>query len=85
MCRLNPELTLAFTGCTLWHTALIAIHRYFVVVHGDAYHRISKRVHSLISLLIVGTGFHHFEHLLSYLFTLLLVRQQYRCHISKRA
>lgn len=43
MCRLNPELTLAFTGCTLWHTALIAIHRYFVVVHGDAYHRISKR------------------------------------------
>ena len=42
MCRLNPELTLAFTGCTLWHTALIAIHRYFVVVHGDAYHRISK-------------------------------------------
>ena len=27
MCRLNPELTVAFTGCTLWHTALIAIHR----------------------------------------------------------
>jgi len=41
---LNPELTLALTGCTLWHTALIAIHRYFVVVHGDAYHRISKRI-----------------------------------------
>jgi len=59
MCRLNPELTVAFTGCTLWHTALIAIHRYLVVVHGDAYHRISKRAYTAlapnISVILHGT------------------------------
>ena len=55
MCRLNPELTVAFTGCTLWHTALIAIHRYLVVVHGNAYHRISKRAY--IDDLIVSRCF----------------------------
>jgi len=52
MCRLNPEMTVAFTGCTLWHTALIAIHRYFVVVHGDAYHRISKRAYTVFVLVV---------------------------------
>jgi len=48
MCRLNPELTVAFTGCTLWHTALIAVHRYLVVVHRNAYHRISKRAYNTL-------------------------------------
>ena len=50
--RLNPELTVAFTGCTLWHTALIAIHRYLVVVHGDTYQRISKRAYTVFVLVV---------------------------------
>jgi len=50
LCRLNPELTVGFTGCTLWHTALIAVHRYLVVVHGDAYHRMSKRAYTVFVL-----------------------------------
>ena len=45
MCQLNPEFTVAFTGCSLWHTALIAIHRYIVVCHNTAYKRMSKRAY----------------------------------------
>lgn len=50
LCRLNPELTVAFTGCTLWHTALIAVHRYLVVIHPQAYKRLSKRAYTVFVL-----------------------------------
>ena len=42
MCKLNPELTVLFTGCSLWHTALIAIHRNIVVCHNSLYRGLSK-------------------------------------------
>ncbi|CAD5121842.1 unnamed protein product [Dimorphilus gyrociliatus] len=43
LCKLNPEFTIAFVGCSLWHTALIGIHRYIVVVHNTVYKRMSKK------------------------------------------
>ncbi|ELT95008.1 hypothetical protein CAPTEDRAFT_188859 [Capitella teleta] len=45
MCKLNPEFTVAFTGCSLWHSALIAIHRYLVVVHNNLYKRMSRKAY----------------------------------------
>ena len=45
MCKLNPEFTVAFTGCSLWHSLLIAIHRYIVVAHNDIYKRMSKKAY----------------------------------------
>lgn len=51
MCKLNPEFTVAFTGCSLWHTAFIAIHRYIVVVHNRAYKRMSKRAYVVFVLI----------------------------------
>jgi hypothetical protein len=42
MCRLNPELNVALTGSSMWHAALIAVHRYIVVVHNDGYKRLSR-------------------------------------------
>ena len=52
MCKLNPELTLLFTGCSLWHTALIAIHRYIVVCHNSAYNRMSKTAYVAFVLVV---------------------------------
>lgn len=45
MCKLNPEFTVAFTGCSLWHSLLIALHRYIVVAHNDIYKRMSKKAY----------------------------------------
>lgn len=52
LCKLNPEFSVAFTGCSLWHTAFIAIHRYIVVVHNDAYKRMSKRAYVTFVLVV---------------------------------
>ena len=43
MCKLHPEFNVAFTGCSLWHSAFIAIHRYIVVVHNGLYKQMSKK------------------------------------------
>ena len=50
LCKLNPELTLLFTGCSLWHTALIAIHRYIVVCQNSFYKRMSKVMYMVFVL-----------------------------------
>lgn len=50
MCKLNPEFTVAFTGCSLWHSALIAIHRYLVVVHNNLYKRMSRKAYVVFVL-----------------------------------
>ena len=52
MCALNPELTVLFTGCSLWHTALIAIHRYVVVCHNNVYTRMSKEAYVAFVLIM---------------------------------
>ena len=52
LCKLNPEFTVAFTGCSLWHTAFIAIHRYIVVVHNTKYKRMSKSAYVIFVLLM---------------------------------
>lgn len=53
MCQLNPELTVLFTGCSLWHTALIAIHRYIVVCHNHLYKRMSKTAY--VTFVLIAT------------------------------
>ncbi len=50
MCKLNPEFTVAFAGCALWHSAFIAIHRYIVVVHNTTYKRMKKKVYVIFVL-----------------------------------
>lgn len=45
LCKLNPEFAVFLTGSSLWHTALIAIHRYIVVCHNSFYKRMSKRAY----------------------------------------
>lgn len=50
LCQLNPEFTLLFTGFSLWHTALIAIHRYVVVCHNNCYRRIPKKAYDTFVL-----------------------------------
>lgn len=50
LCRLNPQLTVALTGCSLWHSALIAVHRYLVVVHKKLYNRMSKSAYVIFVL-----------------------------------
>ena len=52
MCKLNPEFTVAFTGCSLWHSLLIALHRYIVVAHNDVYKRMSKKAYVVSVLLL---------------------------------
>jgi hypothetical protein len=52
MCKLNPEFTVAFIGSSLWHTALIAIHRYVVVVHNSAYKKMKKRLYVVFVLVM---------------------------------
>ena len=51
-CKLNPEFTIAFTGCSLWHTAFIAIHRYIVVCHNSAYKQMSKTAYVTFVLVV---------------------------------
>ena len=54
LCRLNPELNVALTGSSLWHSALIAVHRYIVVVHNDYYKRLSKTPAYVIFVLVAA-------------------------------
>ena len=51
MCQLNPEFTVTFTGSSLWHSALIALHRYVVVVHNNCYRKISKKAYVIFVLI----------------------------------
>ena len=51
MCKLNPELTVFFTGSALWHSALIAFHRFVVVCHNGIYSRWSKSVYIAFALI----------------------------------
>ncbi|KAK2141547.1 hypothetical protein LSH36_1084g00005 [Paralvinella palmiformis] len=52
MCKLNPEFTVAFIGCSLWHTALIAIHRYIVVVHNNIYKKMKRNAYVVFVLVM---------------------------------
>ncbi len=52
LCKLNPEFTVAFVGSSLWHTALIAIHRYIVVVHNSLYKRLNMRLYVILALIL---------------------------------
>jgi hypothetical protein len=52
MCKLNPEFTVAFIGSSLWHTALIAIHRYIVVVHNSLYKAMNRRAYVAFVLIM---------------------------------
>jgi hypothetical protein len=54
MCRLNPELNVALTGSSMWHAALIAVHRYIVVAHNDGYKRLSRTPAYAIFVLVAA-------------------------------
>ncbi|CAH1791927.1 unnamed protein product [Owenia fusiformis] len=45
VCGVVPELSVVFTGTSLWHSALIAIHRYIVVIHNDVYNRMHIKLY----------------------------------------
>ena len=51
LCKLNPEFTVTFTGSSLWHSALIAVHRHIVVVHNNFYRQMSKKAYVIFVLL----------------------------------
>lgn len=52
VCRFLPEFSILFSGCSLWHSALIAIHRYLVIVKNDFYRNMSQKLY-VITVLIV--------------------------------
>jgi len=42
-CELSTHFTVIYMGSSLWHTALVAIHRLVVVVFNILYKKISRR------------------------------------------
>ena len=52
MCQLNPELTVFFTGSSLWHSALIAFHRYIFICRKDAYNRMPNMAYIVFVLVV---------------------------------
>ncbi|VEL42010.1 unnamed protein product [Protopolystoma xenopodis] len=53
ICALVPELNMVLVGVSLWHHALIALHRYLVVVKWLFYRHMNKTRYSV--LVIVGS------------------------------
>ena len=52
MCSLMPEFSVVLTGSSLWHSALIAIHRYIVVVQNHFYKRMWKKMYVVFVLVV---------------------------------
>lgn len=51
VCEMLMHFTVLLMGSSLWHTALIAIHRLIVVVFNQCYKTISKKAYTLFVLL----------------------------------
>jgi len=49
-CELSTHFTVILMGSSLWHTALIAIHRLVVVVFNNFYKKISKKGYTIFLL-----------------------------------
>uniref|UniRef100_A0A1I8GUQ0 Cystathionine beta-synthase n=1 Tax=Macrostomum lignano TaxID=282301 RepID=A0A1I8GUQ0_9PLAT len=51
LCDFMPEFNMVLVCVSLWHHALIALHRYIVVVHNNAYIAMHKGLYSAVMLL----------------------------------
>ncbi|XP_023932418.1 melatonin receptor type 1B-like [Lingula anatina] len=47
-----PEFSILLSGCSVWHSALIAIHRYLVVVKNNFYQSMSKTLYVVLVLFL---------------------------------
>ncbi|XP_013382008.1 melatonin receptor type 1B-A-like [Lingula anatina] len=51
-CTILPLLAILFTGCSLWHSAFIAIHRYLVVVKTTVYNGMNQKMYIVMVLIL---------------------------------